>query len=521
MQMLMALAVAGVLMLAGCGGGGSKGGAGAGMPSTPTPTTPTRTYGPGPIPLPTGHTLETGSLRAGQPRTVKETDGVRTTIRCTAGSANCRFRVHEDGRATLIAGNIEIEIVGVPTVTPPTTTLPTLTLPSGHRLEIGTGTILPGEHWTLIAETIYQHEHADLRIIEETVLGCPTGGRACVVTVLPDGRIGYRSVRPEVSRRRLFLYPHYPFPPFVAGTITTIPPGESRTTYEISHRNARGHTTFSCPTGGQACVVTVQPDGSTTLTGGTPKLSSRKYLVDAGNVPPNEEFYTRTRPLQIPDLPARLRPPAGTTILFPGEGWPLGASYLSIGFDCRHTEDWACVITVAADGTVTVTGGAVSSGTANWVGSFIVAEVTGYDRWSSSNYDFISAFLFRNSPLQHNSASTQRLLLDPAWHRFSPSGNEQLTFQGNAYSTDGLTGQITLNYNRGTVDASINDSQSTNLFSMSGIPVTGANFGKVDRTGSIQGSFVRRRDGTGVDRAVGIAARSNRAMAFDIPETSR
>ena len=447
MQMLMALAVAGVLMLAGCGGGGSKGGSAAGMPSTPTPTTPTRTYGPGPIPLPTGHTLETGSLRAGQPRTVKETDGVRTTIRCTAGSANCSFRVHEDGTATLIAGNIEIEIVGVPTVTPPTTTLPTLTLPSGHRLEIGTGTILPGEHWTLIAETIYQHEHADLRIIEETVLGCPSGGRAC--------------------------------------------------------------------------VVTVQPDGSTTLTGGTPKLSSRKYLVDVGNVPPNEEFYTRTRPLQIPDLPARLRPPAGTTILFPGEGWPLGASYLSIGFDCRHTEDWACVITVAADGTVTVTGGAVSSGTANWVGSFIVAEVTGYDRWSSSNYDFISAFLFRNSLLQHNSASTQRLLLDPAWHRFSPSGNEQLTFQGNAYSTDGLTGQITLNYNRGTVDASINDSQSTNLFSMSGIPVTGANFGKVDRTGSIQGSFVRRRDGTGVDRAVGIAARSNRAMAFDIPETSR
>ena len=520
MQILMALAVAGVLMLAGCGGGGSKGGAGAGMPSN---STPTRTYGPGPnpLPLPTGYTLERDSLRTGQALTVEGTDGQRTRIRCTAGSPDCRFRVFDDGTATLIAGNIEIEIVGVPTVTPPTTTLPTLTLPSGHRLEIGTGTILPGEHWTLIAETIYQHEDADLRIVEETVLGCPSGGRACVVTVLPDGRIGYRSVRPAVGRRRLLLYAHYPFPPFAAGTITTIPPGESRTTYEHSHRNARGHTTFSCPTGGQACVVTVQPDGLTTLTGGTPRLSSQKYLVDVGNVPPNEEFYTRTRPLQIPDLPARFRPPAGTIILFPGEGWPLGASYLSIGFDCRHTEDWACVIRVAADGTVTVTGGVVSRGTSNRPDSVRVAEVTGYGRWSSSNYDFISAFLFRNSPLQHNSDSTQQLVLDPAYHRFSPSSNEQLTFQGNAYSTDGLTGQITLNYNRGTVDASINDS-SINLFSMSGIPVTGANFWKADGTGSsLQGSFVRRTDGTGVDRAVGIAATSSRAMAFDIPETSR
>lgn len=513
-RMILALAVAGVLMLvAGCGGG-SKGGAGAGMPLAPTPPPP-RTFGPGTLLLPTGHTLVSRTLLAGgPPLTVDEADGRRTTIRCTAGSVECSFRVAEDGTATLIAGNIEIETSDVPTVTPPTSTLPTLTLPSGHRLEIETGTILPGEHWTIIAETIYQHEHADLRIIEETLLGCPSGGRACVVTVLPDGRIAYRSVKPTVGYRRLLLYPHYPSPPFVTGT-TTIPPGESRTTYEISHRNAGSHTIFSCPSGGQACVVTVQPDGLTTLTGGTPTLSSRKYLVDVGNVPSNEESYTRTRPLRIPDLPARFRPPAGTIILFPGESWPLGASYLSIGFDCRQG-DWACVITVAADGTVTVTGGDVSSGTFNLPVDVIVAEVTGYGRWSQSNDDFISAFLARG-----DRPNSQQLVLDPAWHRFSPSSNEQLTFQGNAYSTDGLTGQITLNYNRGTVDASINDSQSTYLFLMSGIPVTGADFGKADDTGSIQGSFVRRRDGSGVDRAVGIAATSSRAMAFDVPKTSR
>ena len=122
--MILAVALAGALLVAGCGGG-SKGASMAGMPSggepsTPTPTTPP-TYGPGrTIPLPTGHTLQTGTtIPAGESRSVGEADGERTTIRCTAGSENCRFTVAADGTVTLIAGSLRIEIVGI-RITPPT-----------------------------------------------------------------------------------------------------------------------------------------------------------------------------------------------------------------------------------------------------------------------------------------------------------------------------------------------------------------------------------------------------------------
>ena len=121
--MILAVALAGALLVAGCGGG-SKGASMAGMPSgggTPTPTTP-QTYGPGrTIPLPTGHILQTGTtIPAGESRSVGETDGMETVIRCTAGSDNCRFTVAADGTVTLIAGSLRIEIVGVRVVTTPT-----------------------------------------------------------------------------------------------------------------------------------------------------------------------------------------------------------------------------------------------------------------------------------------------------------------------------------------------------------------------------------------------------------------
>ena len=147
------LAIALMLAAAGCGGG-SKGGSVAGMPSGGEPSTPTpQTYGPGTVPLPTGHTLETGTLPVGGSRTVGETDGMETVIRCTAGSENCRFTVAADGTVTLIAGSLRIEIVGIrvtplspripvvgdfpsPEGTPPGGTLP---LPSEGSMDLWEG----------------------------------------------------------------------------------------------------------------------------------------------------------------------------------------------------------------------------------------------------------------------------------------------------------------------------------------------------------------------------------------------
>ena len=128
--MILAAVLAVALMLTGCGGG-SKGASMAGMPSggggggTPTP----QTYGPGrTIPLPTGHQLQTGTIPAGGSQTVEEPGGMERVIRCTAGSANCRIEVAEDGTVTLIAGNLQI--VGLPDIPPPTPPTPPVTPPT-------------------------------------------------------------------------------------------------------------------------------------------------------------------------------------------------------------------------------------------------------------------------------------------------------------------------------------------------------------------------------------------------------
>ena len=333
-------------------------------PTTPsTPTTPPRIvivsaspFGPGKtLPLPTGHTLASGIIPAGQSRTVGEADGLRTTIRCTAGSGNCRINVEADGTVALWSGTLRIEIVSVPTVPTPTTPPTTPTPPPD-----------PGT----------------------AVIGLPAGHTLTSLTL-------------------------------AAGASVTVAP----------------NAVLSCPAGGEACVITVADDGSVTSTGGTPTVS-----VGSGQ--------SRT-------LAQRNQDVRGQTST--------------------------------------------------------VASVTGYGRWSRSDYGFIATSLVQDD-------TGARLVLDSAYQRFSPSRGQRLTFRGNAYSNDGLTGTIDLNYNRGVVDASINDSQPRNLFRMTGVPVEGADFGKVDGTDSLQGSFVRRTDGTGVDRAVGMASTSTRAMAFDIPE---
>ena len=171
MQMLMALAVAGVLMLAGCGGGGSKGGAVAGMPSggggtptTPTPT-PTPTYTPVDLSLPTGHTLETGTIPAGERRTVLTADGMTTTVTCSGGEA-CSIKVAADRMATLVSGSLRI-------ATAQSVASGTIPLPMFHALDAGT--IPAGESRTVRAAD-------DMT----TLVRCSAGGGACSVMVAED-----------------------------------------------------------------------------------------------------------------------------------------------------------------------------------------------------------------------------------------------------------------------------------------------------------------------------------------------
>ena len=178
--MILAAALAGALMLAGCGGG-SKGGSVAGIPSggepsTPTPTPePTRTYGPGTVPLPTGHTLETGTLPAGGSRTVGETEGMETVIRCTAGSENCRFTVAADGTVTLIAGSLRIEIVGI-RVTPTTPTPPPT--PPTRVIEP------PLVSWGKLPALVDRMTHrTELRSVHFPGTSCDDGVTACQAVV--------------------------------------------------------------------------------------------------------------------------------------------------------------------------------------------------------------------------------------------------------------------------------------------------------------------------------------------------
>ncbi len=136
-----------------------------------------------------------------------------------------------------------------------------LPLPSGHGLAAGEISVAPGS----------SDEHGNV------VVSCPVGGLACVLIVAADGTAEYERTggMPSVMVASESLAT-----PYVHGLPTgsiTVQPGTSE-----EHDNV----ILSCPSDGQACVMTVSTDGMVTFsrTGGTPT-----YML----IPP-EEF---------PDLP--------------------------------------------------------------------------------------------------------------------------------------------------------------------------------------------------------------------------
>ena len=172
MQMLMALAVAGVLMLvAGCGGG-SKGGSVAGMPSggggTPTTPIPPPTTTPTPIAgLPDVHTLTSGTIPAGGTMVIGR--GSFIYISCPSGGADCVITVADDGSATYTGGTPTITRAPDPDPTAGPG-VPLFGLPTGHTLE--SRTIAAG---------------ATVTIGTNAEVSCPAGGEACVITVSAGG----------------------------------------------------------------------------------------------------------------------------------------------------------------------------------------------------------------------------------------------------------------------------------------------------------------------------------------------
>ena len=106
---ILAAVLAVALMLAGCGGGTKTA-------STPPPT-PTPTPEPEPEPvkgLPSDHTLVSGTIPAGEIRTILEADGTRTTVTCPAGGDPCMITVASDGTATFTGGSPAVGTAPIP-----------------------------------------------------------------------------------------------------------------------------------------------------------------------------------------------------------------------------------------------------------------------------------------------------------------------------------------------------------------------------------------------------------------------
>ena len=189
---LLALAVAAALMLAGCGGGSKtatmSGGPAVGGGGTPTPTS-VAIEG-----LPTGHTLETGTIPAGQSRPVGEAGGVTTLVRCSS-SEDCSIRVAANRAASLLAGSLRVE------TQTGTFTSGTIDLPTGHTLETGT---IPAGRVVTVGEAGGV----------TTLVRC-SGSEDCSIRVAANRAASLLagSLRVETQRALITLVPRTPTPP--------------------------------------------------------------------------------------------------------------------------------------------------------------------------------------------------------------------------------------------------------------------------------------------------------------------
>ena len=182
-----------------------------------------------------------------------------------------------------------------------------LSLPSGHGLTTGQFTIPAGA----------TEEHGNV------VISCPPGGDACVFTVNADGTASYDKTGG--------------MPSFAAARIAqTLPSGHGLTTGQFTipagATEEHGNVVISCPPGGDACVFTVNTDGTASYdkTGGMPSFRTQTVEnlipgpgLSAGNAEPvvaSTAADTLQRSLDdagnvFPTLSAGLRRVTGSTAL--------------------------------------------------------------------------------------------------------------------------------------------------------------------------------------------------------------
>ena len=191
--------------------------------------------------LPSGHGLTTGQFTI--PAGATEEHG-NVVISCPPGGDACVFTVNADGTASYAKTG------GMPSFAAARIAQ---TLPEGHGLTTGQFTIPAGA----------TEEHGNV------VISCPPGGDACVFTVNTDGTASYAKTGG--------------MPSFAAARIAqTLPEGHGLTggqfTIPAGATEEHGNVVISCPPGGDACVFTVNADGTASYakTGGMPSFAAAR-----------------------------------------------------------------------------------------------------------------------------------------------------------------------------------------------------------------------------------------------------
>ena len=327
--------------------------------------------------LPEGHTLMSGTIKAGEDETVFDKEGRRVVVACPTGGADCVIYVSADGVAnstggvatitstpwtaldlpdghTLMSGTIDAgeeeevfdaagktSVVACPAgdtdcviyvadgvarsqggrATATTTDWPSIgVLPDGHELE--SGTIDAGD-----SEEVFNAAG------RRTVVTCAAGGADCVVHVAAEGG-------PATSKGGKLTVVTTTMMSLPSGHVlardVSIPAGQTRRVYSSSGTVI----VISCPQGGKACRVTgVAADNTVTWTGGlVTSERTRTTTVAALGLPDGHTLTTRT-----------IKAGADPVEVYNSEGTTSTVTCPEDGQDCR--------VTVASSGAVTISGG--------------------------------------------------------------------------------------------------------------------------------------------------------------------
>ena len=213
-------------------------------------------------------------------------------VSCPAGGQACVLNVAADGSASYERTG------GMPSLM---SALATQALPPGHGLNAGEITVAPGQSM----------EHGNV------VVSCPAGGQACVLNVAADGSASYERTGGMPSLMSALATQALPPGHGLNAGEITVAPGQS-----MEH----GNVVVSCPAGGQACVLNVAADGSTSYerTGGMPSLMS---ALATQALPPGHGLGS------------------GEVSIAPGQSMEHGNVVVSCPAGGQ-----ACVLNVAADG---------------------------------------------------------------------------------------------------------------------------------------------------------------------------